>query len=470
MATRYQSAGQRPAPPKPQDTSTSSLETEHSNIIPLDEPIRVGDTGASRVPNRDLPVFDAGRTARNEQNIYDDLPPEYQRRLDNNPYRNIEPTQGIFEPWSKFQARWNAWRAQYDEYVAKIYDEYLVSVKSTAQHQMNEQIAAGVRLDNIAVDSSLSSQAINPQDVNNHPEQYNVDYSDVFGAIETSISVFSSIFTAGITGASTIAALNIAKKQAEGLETDNVIKFLNAFEKANGIVGNDITDYSRLFVNGELKFSTGNSVADSLLKDAFERKVNTPKTHAALTDEDTLIVEADTRSKKADYDNLEAEIKGEPNYTIRDENGNVVTENADLATYMRHLNKLRSDSYAIQELIDIRQSILDGQDINNTIDYYRTFRKYSGMSYGSFQAKTDYNLQKIEQDLNEAINKMRKSVYSAFDWLYNKAEQGNGFAIAGCATLGGASFTLPRTMVSNFIQDMAANRRQRKAFKSLTDK
>lgn len=197
---------------------------------------------------------------------------------------------------------------------------------------------------------------------------------------------------------------------------------------------------------------------------------NTPKTHAALTDEDTLIVEADTRSKKADYDNLEAEIKGEPNYTIRDENGNVVTENADLATYMRHLNKLRSDSYAIQELIDIRQSILDGQDINNTIDYYRTFRKYSGMSYGSFQAKTDYNLQKIEQDLNEAINKMRKSVYSAFDWLYNKAEQGNGFAIAGCATLGGASFTLPRTMVSNFIQDMAANRRQRKAFRSSTEK
>lgn len=470
MATRYQAAGQRP-PKSNKDTSSSSLESDHSNIIPQDEPIRVGDTGASRTPRKDLPVFNTGHTARNDEDIYNSLPPEYQRRLENNPYRNTEPTQGIFEPWSKFQARWNAWRAQYDEYVAKIYDEYLISTKSSAQYQTQEQIAAGIRPDNIQVDSSLSSQAMTPQDVNNNPEQYNVDYSDVFGAIETSISVFSSVFTAGITGASTIAALNIAEKQAAGLDLDNTIKVLNSFDKANTIIGNDFSDFFQNAVehDGEPIFDTGNSYADGLLRNAWNRRKTAPKSQAKVIDAQTELTNSATNKRVAERKNIEEAIRHENNYTIRDDAGNVVQENATLAEFMRHMNILRNDSYQLQELIDMRQSILDGIEINNTMDYYREFRKQSGVSFGTFQARTDYNLQKAEQDLNECINKMRESVYNAFDWLYKKAEQGNGFAIAGCATLGSASFTLPRTMVSNFAAEMSANRREKRIRKSQTN-
>lgn len=470
MATRYQAAGQRP--PKPsKDTSSSSLESDHSNIVPQDEPIRVGDTGASRTPRKDLPVFDRGHTTRNDEDIYNSLPPEYQRRLENNPYRNTEPTQGIFEPWSKFQARWNAWRAQYDEYVAKIYDEYLISTKSSAQYQTQEQIAAGTRIDNIQADGSLSSQAISPQDVNNNPEQYNVDYSDVFGAIEASISVFSSVFSAGITGASTIAALNIAEKQAAGLDLDNTIKVLNSFDKANSIIGNDFSDFFQNAIenSGEPIFDTGNSYADGLLKNAWNRRKTAPKSQAKVIDAQTELTKSATNKRVAERENMEETVKHESTYTLRDDNGNVVEENVTLAEFMRHMNILRNDSYQLQELIDKRQSILDGIEINNTIDYYREFRKQAGVSFGTFQARTDYNLQKAEQDLNECINKMRESVYNAFDWLYKKAEQGNGFAIAGCATLGSASFTLPRTIVSNFATEMAANRRERRILKSQTN-
>lgn len=462
MATRYQAAGQRP--PKPSnDTSSGSLESDHSNIIPQDKPIREGGTGASRTPRKDLPVYNAGRTTRNDEDIYNELPPEYQRRLDNNPYRNTEPTQGIFEPWSKFQARWNAWRAQYDEYVAKIYDEYLISTKSSAQYQTQEQIAAGIRPDNIQVDSSLSSQAMTPQDVNNNPEQYNVDYSDVFGAIEASISIFSSVFSAGITGASTIAALNIAEKQAAGLDLDNTIKVLNSFDKANTIIGNDFSDFFQNAVehDGEPIFDTGNSYADGLLKNAWNRRKTTPKSQAKVLDAQTEFTKADTNQRAAKRENMEEITKHDSNYTLRDYYGNVIDENATLAEFMRHMNILRNDSYQLQELIDRRQSVLDSMEINNTMDYYKEFRKQAGVSFGTFQARTDYNLQKAEQDLNECINKMRESVYNAFDWLYKKAEQGNGFAIAGCATLGSASFTLPRTMVSNFVTEMSANRRAR---------